>query len=1007
MDNKLHGIIKFQHKYKFYKEILNKYDYQYKHYFSIIQNIISNFNYLNNYISNNSVNTNIYNDLKKLVDNVKYERIDFKYMKNNNKTIDDIANDLYNINQNIINIFNHICVSNLFLIGNIFGFDISNFNSNDAAKFNFLLQYFNPIKVWSSLYKDFYKQYKTTEKRQTPEKKELNNLIGSNAIIIGEVSLTDFFSNLTNMIINQKLEDKEKNDVNLDEIKSFFTGYNDSIVISDIVNDNSIYKKNGICVYIKVNDNYYKIEGILYDDMFDMCKNNGLIKSKVNLIKNYIYYDVLTVPKPFKDNYISTLSIKDILLLDKSDIGLKLKKRYTEYKTFRGKHLDNLITEFLLSNKQKKIDTLTTLMIGRDVDNKIAYLLYDIMKMKDTNNISEEILKSLHYSIRTKLENTEEIVKKDVEKVSKLVSSEIPYEKRISMMNVDDAIKSKAMEKYKSMKNNLQGDNKAQSWLDGILKLPFGIYKTNKVMEFKNEFIKGINDDNINSYNDIEKYVVNDEKLSNQWNTYKKDKLNYIKNVRQKLDEAVYGHKEAKTQLERIIAQWINGESKGEVLGLCGPPGTGKTSLAKNGLAKCLVDDDGNNRPFAFLPIGGSVNGSTLVGHNYTYVGSTWGRIADILMVNGCMNPIIFIDEVDKVSNTEHGREIISVLTHLTDLTQNDNFEDKYFSGIPLDLSKALIVFSFNDISLLDPILRDRITVVETKPYNIKEKIHILRDYVIPEVLKTVGFNKNEIIFNDDVLEFLITTYTNEAGVRRVKEKLVEMIRDINLKLSFDNDIQFPFNVTQSYIEEMFKNKPKMRIKKINSIAEVGLVNGLYATTSGVGGLTIIQAMKYPSEKLLELTTTGQQGDVMKESVNYAFKIAYSLLDDMEKDLILENPKFGIHIHTPEAATKKDGPSAGAAMTLAIYSLLTGKQVKNDVAMTGEIDLMKNVTAIGGVYAKLMGAKKAGVKLALIPEENREDLIILREEGISPEDETFKVHFISNIYDVIKYALVE
>ena len=138
------------------------------------------------------------------------------------------------------------------------------------------------------------------------------------------------------------------------------------------------------------------------------------------------------------------------------------------------------------------------------------------------------------------------------------------------------------------------------------------------------------------------------------------------------------GHKDAKVQLERLFAQWINGESKGAVIGLQGPPGTGKTSLAKHGLSKCLKDKDGKPRPFAFLPIGGSVNSSTLVGHNFTYVGSTWGRIADMLMVSKCMNPIIFIDEVDKVSQTEYGREIISILTHLTDPTQNDEFEDKY-----------------------------------------------------------------------------------------------------------------------------------------------------------------------------------------------------------------------------------------------------------------------------------------------------------------------------------------
>jgi len=145
--------------------------------------------------------------------------------------------------------------------------------------------------------------------------------------------------------------------------------------------------------------------------------------------------------------------------------------------------------------------------------------------------------------------------------------------------------------------------------------------------------------------------------------------------VHNKLDEAVYGHKEAKTQLERLFAQWLNGETKGAVIGLCGPPGTGKTSLAKNGLSKCLIDDNNKPRPFGFLPVGGSTNGSTLVGHNYTYVGSTWGRIVDVLITAQCMNPIIFIDEVDKISNTDYGKEINAVLTHLTDATQNDHSE--------------------------------------------------------------------------------------------------------------------------------------------------------------------------------------------------------------------------------------------------------------------------------------------------------------------------------------------
>mgnify|MGYP001443099861 CR=1 FL=1 len=168
--------------------------------------------------------------------------------------------------------------------------------------------------------------------------------------------------------------------------------------------------------------------------------------------------------------------------------------------------------------------------------------------------------------------------------------------------------------------------------------------------------------------------------------------------------------------------------------------------------------------------------------------------------------------------------------------------------------------------------------------------------------------------------------------------------------------------------------------------------------------------MKYPSEKMLELNITGQQGDVMKESCEYALKIAYNLLTGEEKNTILENSKnkknFGIHIHTPEAATKKDGPSAGAAMTLAFYSVLTNRKVNNKVALTGEIDLWKNVTAIGGVYAKLSGAKKAGVELALIPKDNMDDLEIIRNENNSPEDDTFEVKFIDNIRDVLEYCLI-
>ena len=169
--------------------------------------------------------------------------------------------------------------------------------------------------------------------------------------------------------------------------------------------------------------------------------------------------------------------------------------------------------------------------------------------------------------------------------------------------------------------------------------------------------------------------------------------IKYTKEIKKSLDNSIHGHKNAKRQIERIIGQWINGELTGYCFGFEGPPGIGKTSLAKYGLSNCLKDDEGESRPFALIAMGGSSNASTLAGHNYTYVGSTWGRIVDILIEKKCMNPIIFIDELDKVSRTEHGKEIIGILTHLVDGTQNNCFQDKYFSGVDLDLSKALIHF--------------------------------------------------------------------------------------------------------------------------------------------------------------------------------------------------------------------------------------------------------------------------------------------------------------------------
>tara|TARA_B100001121_G_scaffold309453_1_gene336357 strand:- start:21973 stop:25011 length:3039 start_codon:yes stop_codon:yes gene_type:complete len=948
----------------------------------------------------------------------------FKTFKESKKTIDELNVELYNLSRELDLYMNYITPSDLRLIliklyGKEFYYKFSYEDYNLLALLEKILI---PVNIWdSNIHKDKVEHLKNLDTRKIMKRDSIDKLLdideNSTSLIVSDQSLPIFLNKLSEYIVKEGAKGIDRITMfDNDDVKDMFLNKpSDILITANYLNKSFIENFRGVIIHIRLSDKrYICIQGLLKNDNFEIFKNYKIIDSKLCDIKKHINYNILTVPKKFKKTYINNISLKEILTCDNDSISNNLKNKYNEYKKLKNKNLKILINDFLLSSKHRKVDTLLTLLYSQE-DNMLAYLLYDIMVVKDKKNITHDILNALPIRLRNDLDIGKEELFKSEKDLMNVDVSDISYERRISLLDTADNIKSKAVSKLKSIKNNMQGDSKAQDWLDGLLKIPFGVYKTNNIMDFKKDFTDELNktyDKKLFSSNDINSFITNfgNEDEKNKWTNYIESKKIYLDNVREKLDKAVYGHNDAKKQLERVFAQWINGENKGEVLGLWGPPGTGKTSLAKHGLAKCLVDDNGENRPFAFLPIGGSVNGSTLVGHNYTYVGSTWGRIVDILISTDCMNPIIFIDELDKVSNTENGREISSILTHLTDLTQNDNFEDKYFAGIPFDLSKALIVFSFNDIDRIDPILRDRITVIETKAFTIEDKVNIIRDYMLPEILKEIGYNNNEIVFSEDIIRFIIKTYTHEAGVRKIKEKLMEIIREVNLNRLMNNTTYDNFQVTKEYVEDLFKNKPKMRIKKICPTPQVGLVNGLYATTSGIGGLTVIQIMKYPSEKMLELNITGQQGDVMKESVKYALRIAYTLLTEEEQNKILSDSKdgknFGLHIHTPDAATKKDGPSAGAAMTIAIYSILSGRKINNEVALTGEIDLIRNVTAIGGVYAKLNGAKEAGVKKALIPKENLDDLKILRDEGNSPEDNNFTVETIESIEDVMRHCLI-
>jgi AAA+ superfamily predicted ATPase len=957
---------------------------------------------------------------------------------------DNYKQQLIKINDLLIKYSNHIASDNLnYIFKLLIGEDwVNHFSKTDLEQILFLNHFIKPISVWDS---EFHKEKipfaQTTNNDNSKEKsfvvtKEIiNSLLGIkskeqeepkniNTIIVNnsESQLPGFLKTINDIIgINQiKNSSRYINHFDKDECINMLLCGNIKIT-KNIKSLTLIEDKMGVCIYINVKNKIIVIQGLFKDDLLNISNSIKFVKNNYISHKSYLEYNILEVPIAFKNNYIKIINLRDIIVCTSSELGNEIKKKYNDFKLIQNKPLLTLINEFLLASKFRKIDILTLLLMSNEEDKNLACILFDIFKSKDKKDISSDIYNSLHYTIRGILDiSTVNLENNDLE-LSKITDSDIPYERRISLINTSIDVKTKAMEKLKAIKSNFQGDSKAQSWLDGLLKIPFGVYSQNEIINFKEQFISKLKlispQEKLFSDNDIDNYIkkrsltnIASRLIITEWNNYKIDKKKYLQDIRKTLDSAVYGHKDAKLQLERIFAQWINGSAKGAILGLQGPPGTGKTSLAKNGLSNCLKDKSGKVRPFIFLPIGGSVNGSTLVGHSFTYVGSTWGRIVDSLMVAECMDPIIFIDEVDKVSSTDYGREIISILTHLTDSTQNDEFEDKFFSGIKLDLSRALIVFSFNDPNLIDPILRDRITIIETHPLSLQEKITIIKDYMFPEICKEVGFNQSEIILNDDIITFLIETYTNEAGVRKIKEKVVELVRDINLNRFHSDEFQIPFTINKEYIHQLFENKPKVKVKKIHSEPAVGLVNGLYATSSGLGGITVIQAIKFPSSKILDIELTGKAGDVMKESVQYSLKVAWGLLTKEEQDIIIEDSNnkksFGIHIHCPDGATPKDGPSAGLAFTLAIYSLLTGKKVNNKICMTGEVDLQGHAGIIGGLESKLPGGKKAGCTLALIPKDNMEDLERMRREGLSPEDDNFKVLSVTNIKEILLHALV-
>ncbi len=490
-----------------------------------------------------------------------------------------------------------------------------------------------------------------------------------------------------------------------------------------------------------------------------------------------------------------------------------------------------------------------------------------------------------------------------------------------------------------------------------------------------------------------------------------------VLNVEEQLNKDHYSLSKAKERISEYFAvkellekRNINNlMTKGTVLCFVGPPGVGKTSLA-NSIAKAL------KRPLARIALGGMEDVNELRGHRRTYVGAMPGRLVTSLIDAKQMNPVIVLDEIDKIGANNRG-DPSAVMLEILDPEQNHEFRDQYLN-FPIDLSQAIFVATANDARRIPPALRDRMEFIELSSYTPNEKYHIAKDYLVPQELEKHGLKKSEVNLSKPTLEVIIEKYTREAGVRNLRRVFSKLFRKAVKQIVMNEDLK-KVSITSKNIKEFLDN-PIFEIDPADKQNQVGIANGLAWTAVG-GDVLKIEAIKIKGKGMLSVT--GNLGDVMKESSRISFSVVKVLIDNNKIKIDQENiplnlkekedkikldsseiyKRYDIHLHIPEGATPKDGPSAGAIMAVAIASILSGKKVLSDLAMTGELTLSGKVLPIGGLKEKLIAAYKAKMKTALIPRKNYDrDLEDIPEEV----KDAMNIIPVDTMDDVLKLTLV-
>lgn len=468
------------------------------------------------------------------------------------------------------------------------------------------------------------------------------------------------------------------------------------------------------------------------------------------------------------------------------------------------------------------------------------------------------------------------------------------------------------------------------------------------------------------------------------WEKYSKDNFD-INHAEKVLNKDHFGLEDVKERiLEYLAVLKLKGDMKSPIICLYGPPGVGKTSLGKS-IASAL------GRKYVRISLGGLHDESEIRGHRKTYIGAMPGRIIQSIKKVGTSNPVIVLDEIDKISTSGHG-DPSSALLEVLDPEQNSTFHDN-FLDVDYDLSKVLFIATANNLATIQPALLDRMEIIDISGYTIEEKVEIANKYLLPKQILEHGLNKKDISISKKELEFIIQAYTRESGVRGLERKISKIVRNIALQIA--RNTEYNKKLSQNKIIEILGPPMMPEMSETNKVP--GVVTGLAWTQVG-GDILFIESIL--SKGKGNLSMTGNLGNVMKESAT----IALEYIKSNYKEFGIDPQKIeesNIHIHVPEGATPKDGPSAGIAMLTSLVSSFTGKKVKSKWAMTGEITLRGKVLPVGGIKEKILAAKRAGITDVILCEENRKDI-----EKINPDYiKGLKIHYVTQMSEVIDLAI--